>query len=214
MINQQHQFNYSPEEEKINVVSHATGMVLSVIATVLLLNHAIFHKGIWHIVSFSFYGISMCLLFTASTLYHKAKDNKRRKKLKIFDHAAIYVLIAGTYTPFTLVTLQGKTGWIIFGITWGFAIAGICLKLFFTGKYRKTSTSMYLLMGWMIIFVLKPLITALPVAGLFWLLAGGISYTAGAVFYLFKGIKYSHAVFHILVLIGCFCHFITVYFFV
>jgi hemolysin III len=127
-------------------------------------------------------------LYGASTLYHSAKKPVLRNKLNIIDHVSIYVLIAGTYTPFTLVTLKGTIGWVIFGISWGLAITGIILKLFFTGKYNLMSTIMYVLMGWVIVFAIKPLINNLPLAGLLWLVAGGISYTIGAILY---GIKKS-----------------------
>jgi len=134
--------------------------------------------------------------------------------LKIFDHASIYVLIAGSYTPFTLVTLNGTTGWVIFSIAWGSALIGIILKLFFTGKYSIVSTIMYVVMGWIIVFAIKPLIQHLPTYGLYWLVGGGIAYTIGAILYSIKRIKFNHALFHILVLIGSFCHFISIYFYV
>ena len=139
---------------------------------------------------------------------------KLRKRLKIFDHAAIYVLIAGTYTPFTLITLNGTIGWVIFGVSWGMALIGIILKFFFTGKYKSISTLMYILMGWMIVFAIKPLIDSLALEGLNWLIAGGVSYTIGAVLYSIEKIKFNHAIFHIIVLIGSFCHFISVFFYV
>jgi hemolysin III len=134
--------------------------------------------------------------------------------LKIIDHASIYVLIAGTYTPFTLVTLNGTIGWVIFGTSWGLALTGIILKLFFTGKYDLISTIMYVLMGWVIVFAIKPLINNLPLEGLLWLFAGGISYTIGAILYSIKKIKFNHAIFHMFVLIGSFCHFMSVFFYV
>jgi len=206
--------SYSANEERFNVISHAFGFALSTIALILLVSKAFLHGGILHIVSFSIFGISLCILYAASTLYHNAKDLGKRSRLKIFDHASIYVLIAGTYTPFTLVTLYGKTGWIIFGITWGAAIIGITLKLFFTGRFSIVSTIMYLIMGWLIVFAIKPLINTLPFEGLIWIFIGGIAYTIGAIIYSIKGIKFNHAIFHLLCLIGSFCHFISIYFFV
>jgi len=205
---------YSPIEEKINIFSHTTGFILSIVAFVLLVMHASLHGDVWQIVSFGIFGASLIILYGASTLYHSAKNPLLRNKLNIIDHASIYVLIAGTYTPFTLVTLKGTIGWVIFGISWGLALTGIILKLFFTGKYDLISTIMYVFMGWVIVFAIKPLIHHLPFEGLLWLFAGGISYTIGAILYSIKKIKFNHAIFHILVLIGSFCHFVSVFFYV
>ncbi len=204
---------YSPAEERINVVSHAIGIGLSIIALVLLFTKAVMLGDIWHIISFSIFGISLITLYSASTFYHSAKNPDRRKRLRVFDHAAIFVLIAGTYTPFTLITLAGSTGWIIFGIAWGIASIGIVLKLFFTGRFKIVSTLMYVFMGWIIVFAVKPLINNLSADALFWLASGGAAYTIGAVLYSIKKIKFNHAIFHILVLIGSACHFISVYFY-
>ena len=205
---------YSPIEEKINIISHATGFILSIVAFVLLVMRASLHGDVWQIVSFSIFGASLIILYGASTLYHSAKKPVLRNKLNIIDHASIYVLIAGTYTPFTLVTLKGTIGWVIFGISWGLALTGIILKLFFTGKYDLISTIMYVFMGWVIVFAIKPLIHHLPLEGLLWLFAGGISYTIGAILYSINKIKFNHAIFHMLVLIGSFCHFVSVFFYV
>jgi len=205
---------YPPVEEKINIISHAIGFILSIVALVLLVMRANMYGDVWHIVSFSIFGASLMILFAASTFYHSAKKPALRNRFKIIDHAAIYVLIAGTYTPFTLITLDDTIGWVIFGISWGLALTGIILKLFFTGKYNLVSTIMYVLMGWIIVFAIKPLINNLPSDGLLWLFAGGIAYTIGAALYSIKKIKFNHAVFHICVLIGSFCHFISVFFYV
>jgi len=177
---------YSPIEEKINIISHAIGLILSVIASVFLFIYANRYGEVWHIVSFSIFGGSLIILYSASTFYHSAKAAELRGRLKVFDHASIYILIAGTYTPFALVTLHGSIGWVIFGIIWGLALTGIILKLFFTGKYQLISTLMYVLMGWVIIFAIKPLMNSLPLDGFIWLLAGGISYTIGAILYSIK----------------------------
>ena len=205
---------YTPLEEKINIISHAVGCILSIVALVFLVAHATLHGDVWHIVSFSIFGASLIILYAASTFYHSAKKPELRNRLKIIDHASIYVLIAGTYTPFTLVTLKGTVGWVIFGISWGLALTGIILKLFFTGKYNLVSTIMYVLMGWIIVFAIKPLINDLPFEGLLWLVAGGISYTVGAILYSIKKIKFNHAIFHMFVLLGSFCHFMSVFFYV
>jgi hemolysin III len=205
---------YDPKEEKLNVISHAFGLVLSIAALVLLVVYASIEGSAWHVVSFSIYGASLIVLYAASTFYHNSKTPKLRYRLNIFDHASIYVLIAGTYTPFTLVVLDGWVGWTIFGVSWGLALTGVILKLFFIGKYDKISTIAYVLMGWLIVFAIKPLVQNLPIEGLLWLLGGGISYTVGAILYSIKRIKYNHAIFHIFVLLGSFCHFIAVFFYV
>lgn len=205
---------YDPKEEKFNVISHAVGLVLSVIALIFLVVYSSIYGSAWHIVSFSIYGASLTVLYSASTFYHYVQNPKLRHRLNILDHSAIYVLIAGTYTPFTLVILKGWVGWTIFGVSWSLAIAGIILKLFFTGKYNKISTFAYVLMGWLIIFAIKPLVNSLPFEGLIWLLSGGIFYTAGAILYSSKNLKYNHAIFHIFVLLGSFSHFIAIFFYV
>jgi len=205
---------YPPLEEKINVLSHALGFFLSIAALVLLIVKSSLNGTAWHIVSFSIFGASLIILYAASTFFHNSKDIKVRRRLNIFDHASIYILIAGTYTPFTLVTLNGTIGWVLFGITWGIALTGVILKIFFTGKYDKISTIAYVLMGWIIVFAFKPLLNNLAFEGVVWLVLGGISYTIGAVLYSIKKLSFNHAIFHIFVLIGSFCHFIAVYFYV
>jgi len=203
--------HYSPLEEKTNIISHAIGLFLSVVALLLMLVRAGGSGDILKIIGAGIFGVSLIALYTASTLYHSARDPRVRARLRINDHATIYILIAGTYTPFTLVTLNGWIGWTIFSVSWGMAIAGVILKLFFTGKYKVLSTLMYVFMGWIIIFAIKPLINNFPPEGLVWLVAGGIAYTTGAVIYSIKKIKFNHAIFHLFVLLGSFCHFIAVY---
>ncbi|RLD41113.1 MAG: hemolysin D, partial [Bacteroidetes bacterium] len=134
--------------------------------------------------------------------------------LNIFDHAAIFLLIAGTYTPFALVTLHGPWGWTIFGIVWGLAVVGIILKLFYTGRYNLLSTIIYIVMGWIIVIAIKPLVEALPFDGLMWLLAGGLSYSIGAIFFLWDKMPYNHAIFHVFVVAGSACHFVAVFWYV
>lgn len=205
---------FSPKEEKLNIITHGGGAVLSIIALTTLIWQASGYGDNLHIISFSIFGASLTLAYTASTLFHCAKTPKLRKRLNIFDHSAIYVLIAGTYTPFSLITLQGTTGWTLFGIVWGLALLGIIMKLLFIGKYRILSTLSYVFMGWMIIFVIEPLIKNLPLDGLLWLLFGGISYTIGAYLYSNRRIKFNHALFHIFVLAGSFCHFMSIFLYV
>ncbi|MCF6278810.1 MAG: hemolysin III family protein [Flavobacteriaceae bacterium] len=202
---------YDPKEEKLNVITHGFGLFMSFVALFFLTKKTLNYNTI-HLVSFVIFGCSLILLYAASTFYHASKDPKKRYKLNIFDHASIYVLIAGTYTPFTLLVLDGWVGWAIFGVSWGLALIGIILKLFFTGKYDRASTFAYVFMGWLIVFAIKPLIENLSFEGLMWLFAGGIFYTVGAILYSIEKIKYNHAIFHIFVLLGSFAHFMAVYY--
>ena len=183
---------YSKSEEKLNILTHAFGLLLSIIGLPFLVVKSFHYDGFWKPMSIVIYGVSLIVLYAASTFYHASKDLKLRRKLNIFDHAAIYVLIAGTYTPYTLIVLEGTLGWFIFGFTWVFALIGIVLKLFYTGRFDKLSTMMYVLMGWQIVLVIKPLMNNLSSEGLQLLFAGGISYTLGAIIYSTKKIHYNH----------------------
>lgn len=205
---------YSDTEERWNIITHGLGLFLSIIATILLVLKAVTYGDIWHIVGFTIFGLSLINLYAASTLYHRAKQVEARLKWQVIDHASIYLLIAGTYTPFTLITLRGTIGWIIFGIVWGAAVLGVVLKMYFTGRYEILSTIMYLVMGWMVVFAIKPLYNNLSIEGLTWLFVGGIAYTTGAVLFSIPQIKYNHAIFHVFVLAGSFCHFMAVYFYI
>lgn len=205
---------YSPLEEKTNIISHAIGLALSVVGTVLMLMRASGSGDILHVIGAGIFGASLIALYAASTFYHSAKDPKVRARLRINDHATIYLLIAGTYTPFTLITLKGWVGWTVFGVSWGMAACGVVLKLFFTGRYNVLSTLMYVFMGWIIIFAIKPLVNSFSIDGIFWLIAGGLAYTTGAVIYSIKKIPFNHAIFHMFVLVGSFCHFVSVYVYV
>ena len=205
---------YSPAEEKLNIWSHAFGIFLSIIALVLLIIKAVQQDNIWMMISFPIFGVSLILLYLASTLYHASKEPQKRFKLKVFDHAAIYVLIAGSYTPFTLVSLNGETGWLIFSMVWVMAFTGIILKLFFTGRFKIVSTAMYVLMGWLIVFYFQDLTAHLHEKGVFYLILGGVLYTIGAILYSIKKIKFNHAIFHFFVLAGSFCHFLSIYLYV
>jgi hemolysin III len=205
---------YSATEEKINIITHASGLVLSVVALILLIMRALRYGDTIHLITFSVFGLSMILLYTASTLYHSAKDMSLRAKFQVFDHTSIYFLIAGTYTPFTLVVLQGTLSWILFGIIWSLALGGIVLKLFFTGRFDLLLTIMYIVLGWIVVVALKPLIANLAIEGVILLFAGGIAYTLGAVIYAIKKIPGNHAIFHFFVLLGTLCHFLSIYFYV
>ena len=157
---------YSKKEEFLNILTHGLGLLLSAIGFPFLVIKALGFDGFWKPASLIIFGISLIVLYAASTFYHAAKEAKLRRRLNIFDHAAIYVLIAGTYTPYTIIVLEGTVGWIIFGLTWGFALTGIILKLFYTGRFDKLSTAMYVLMGWQIVFAIKPLMENLSTEGL------------------------------------------------
>ncbi len=205
---------YDSKEERLNVITHGIGFVLSIVALVLLIVYASRYGTVWHITSFAIFGASLIVLYAASTFYHYAKNPELRIKLNILDHAAIYVLIAGTYTPFTLVVLKGWVGWTIFGISWGLALIGIIFKVFYFGKFDRISTIAYVLMGWVVIFAIKPLMNELPTKGLLWLFGGGLAYSFGAFLYSRRKMRFNHALFHVFVLIGSFCHFMAVFFYV
>ncbi|PCH76684.1 MAG: hemolysin D [Flavobacteriaceae bacterium] len=206
--------SYSKLEENINIASHGVGFLLSIVALVVLLLKASKTGSAISIVSVSIYGASLIILYAASTLYHAAKTPKLRERLNIFDHASIYVLIAGTYTPFTLLVLEGWVGWTIFGVSWGIALLGVILKLFYTGRFDRVSTISYVVMGWVIVLAIKPLMDTMAVDGLWWLLAGGLSYTIGALLYSIHKLPFNHAIFHFFVLFGSLAHFIAIYCFV
>ncbi len=203
--------HYPKQEERLNIITHALGLGLSIIAFPFLIAKAIGFTAFWQQASLIIYGISLLVLYAASTFYHASKKPILRRKLNIFDHAAIYVLIAGSYSPFCIIGLQSNLGWYMFVFVWVFALVGVSLKLFFTGKYDKLSTAMYLLMGWQVIFFIKPLMQSLSEQELFYLIAGGVFYSIGAVFYAIKKIKFNHAIFHVFVLLGSLCHFIAIY---
>jgi hemolysin III len=206
--------HYSVAEERANIISHALGVVFSVVALIMMVLKASLYGNIWHIVSVTIFGLSLTALYIASTMYHSTSNPVKRAHLRIVDHATIYVLIAGTYTPFTLVTLAGPTGWSIFAVSWSMAVAGIVLKLFFTGRFNALSTALYVLMGWIIVVALEPLRANLSGEGVSWLFGGGVAYTTGAVIYSIKKIKFNHAIFHLFVLLGSFCHVVSVYLYV
>ena len=205
---------YSTKEERLNVWTHGIGLLLSIAGLPFLIFKSFEFSGFWEPASLYIFGLSMIVLYSASTFYHAAKGAKLRRRLNIFDHAAIYVLIAGTYTPFTVIPLDGTLGWVLFGLTWGFAFAGIILKLFFTGKYDRLSTIMYVLMGWQIVFAIKPLMDNFPADGLKLLFAGGVFYTVGAILYSIKKLPYNHAIFHVFVVLGTMSHYFSVLYYI
>jgi len=202
--------SYNPKEERLNIITHLLGLILSILGIFFLIKKGSTINNLWAPISFTIFGLSMITLYLASTMYHAATNQEKRSRLKIFDHIAIYLLIAGSYTPFTLVSLENHSGWTVFFIVWGFALIGIIIKLFFTGRFKIISTLMYVLMGWMIVFSFNNLQETLPEQGINWLIAGGIAYTIGAILYSIKKIPFNHAIFHVFVLIGTFCHYISI----
>lgn len=201
-------------DELVNAVTHGLGTALSVAGLVILLVYAAMNGTAIHVVSAAIFGSSMILLYLASTLYHSFPWPDVKRIFKIIDHSSIYILIAGTYTPFTLITMQGAWGWSVFGVIWGLAIAGIVFKTMFTGRFPKLSSGIYLGMGWMIVIAIKPLYDALPFGGLFLLFAGGLFYSFGVIFYSWKSLPFSHGIWHLFVLGGTICHFFAVLFYV
>lgn len=205
------QRTYTLKEEIWNSATHGAGIVFGIAALTVLTALSARFGNVWNVVSSAIFGVSAIILYSASTLYHAVPAEKAKKILKKFDHIAIYYLIAGTYTPFLLVTLRGTTGWIIFGIIWGLALAGTVLKLVTSGSGTKIwSVGLYLLMGWLIIFVSKTLFAELSEAACIFLIAGGLFYTFGVAFYVWKSKQYTHAVWHFMVLSGTVMHFFAI----
>jgi hemolysin III len=197
-------------DEIANTVTHGVGLVLSIAGFVVLLVLAILRGTAWHIVACSVYGASLIALYSASTLYHAVVSPRLKRALRIFDHSAIYLLIAGTYTPFLLLDLRGPWGWSIFGVIWALAAAGVLFKLWFVDRVPRLSTAVYIAMGWLVVIAAKPVLTHVPAATLLWLLAGGLFYSAGVIFFAWKRLPYNHAVWHIFVLAGSTCHYFAV----
>jgi hemolysin III len=196
-------FDYSNWKEEIaNAITHGIGFLLSIPALVMLIIFAVERGTAWHIVSFTIFGVSMLLLYLFSTMLHSFKPSKAKNIFAILDHSAIYVLIAGTYTPLMLVSLRNTLGWTLFGIIWGLAIIGIVFKCYFVQRYQIVSTLFYVIMGWLVIIAIKPLYLSLSGAGFRLLLTGGILYSIGAIFYVWNKLPYNHAIWHLFVLAG------------
>ena len=197
-------------EELVNSITHGVGLVLSVAGFVVLLTLAIMHGSALRIVSCAIYGSTLICVYAASTLYHAIASPRFKRALKIFDHCAIYLLIAGTYTPFLLVNLGGGWGWSLLGVIWGLAMAGILLKFWFVDHFKIFSTAVYLAMGWLAIIAVKPLLLHVSTPGITWLVAGGMMYTVGVAFFAAPRLRYGHAIWHVLVMAGSVCHYIAV----
>lgn len=200
-------------EEVLNTWSHGIGVLLGVLGLVLLLLK-VDTNSFWSLFSVIIYGISIIVLFLASTLYHAVHDKIIKQRLRVVDHISIYLLIAGTYTPVLLIMLSDSLGWQLFFTVWGIAAFGVVLKLFFTGKFEIFSTLLYLVMGWLIVFDFSILSDLMHPNGILWLFAGGLFYTVGIVFYAIHKIPYNHVIWHFFVLAGAICHFLMVYWYV
>jgi hemolysin III len=201
-------------ERLANVLTHGVALVLSIGGAVGLIIASVWRGTARHIVASSIFAASLILLYSSSVLYHAFTAPRVKRIFHSLDHSAIYVLIAGTYTPFTLVSLRGGWGWSLFGVLWGLALCGVVLKFFIVGRFPALSTGVYVLMGWIGVIALKPLLAAVSLHGFLWVLAGGIFYSGGVVFYMAKKMSYSHAVWHLFVLGGSICHYGAVYFYV
>ncbi|HNC24703.1 MAG TPA: hemolysin III family protein [Opitutaceae bacterium] len=202
---------YTPREELANALTHGIGLLLSIAGLVLMVTYSALRSDAWAVTSTAIFGATLVLLYTTSTLYHSFRREDLKRMMRKFDHAAIFLLIAGTYTPFLLISLRGPWGWSLFGVVWGLAAVGVALKFWFTGRFRLLSTLIYIGMGWLVIIAFRPLIHSLPAGGLWLLFAGGLCYTGGAVFYLMKRVPYHHAVWHLWVLAGSACHWAAVF---
>ena len=197
-------------EEIANGITHGIGVLLSIAGLVILIVQAARYGTAWHVVSYTIFGSTMFILYLASTLYHSIQHQKAKIILRIIDHSAIFLLIAGTYTPFVLVTLRGAWGWSLFGIIWGLAITGIIFKCITIGRFRILSVFIYIAMGWLVVIAMPKIINALDRTSLVLLISGGLSYTLGTIFYAWKNLPFSHAVWHLFVLGGTITHFFAV----
>ncbi|HPE88872.1 MAG TPA: hemolysin III family protein [Spirochaetia bacterium] len=201
---------YPLGEEIANAITHGVWALLSVAGLVVLIVSAATRGDAWHVVSFTIFGASAVVLFTMSTIYHAVAAPRAKKVLRVIDHSSVYLLIAGTYTPFALTALRPTIGWVVFGVIWGAAALGIALKPFLTGKMKFVSTAAYVLMGWIIVFAWKPLAAAVDASVLRYLVAGGVAYTVGAAFYLLKRRCWTHPAWHLFVGAGATLHFFAV----
>jgi len=199
----------SREEEFVNSLSHAAGAVLSLAALGVMLRLAL-PLSAWHVVGVSVFGVSLVLLYAISALYHVVTTHRMKRLFQILDHAFIFVLIAGSYTPWLLVNLRGPWGWSLLALVWGIALSGIVLKVIFLPRFDRLGTACYVAMGWIVFVAARPLLENVNLAGLLWLLAGGLCYTGGVVFYLAKNVRFAHLAWHLCVMAGSFCHVIAV----
>ncbi len=202
----------STGEEIFNSITHGIGVLFSIAALVILVVTATNHGDTWHLVSFTIFGSSMILLYLASTLYHSFTKERVKNLFARFDHAAIFILIAGTYTPYLLTVLRGTFGWILFGVIWGLALTGVVIRSIYLTKFRKLMVAVYVIMGWMFVTAIIPMLDSLPRISVIYLFLGGISYSLGVIFYIWRNLKYGHGIWHLFVLAGSIMHFFSIYF--
>jgi hemolysin III len=197
-------------EELLNSLTHGLGLALSIAGAAVLIVLAALRGDALHITTCAVYGGTLITLYSASTLYHSFRGPRVRKVFQVIDHCSIFLLIAGTYTPFTLVNLRGAWGWSLFAAVWGIAVLGIVFKAFFTGRMTALSTAAYIAMGWMALLAIKPMLALIPTGGILWIAAGGVAYTLGVVFFACHRIPYNHAIWHLFVIAGSACHYVAV----
>ena len=197
-------------EEVAHAVTHGVGLLAAIAGVVVLVLQAAATRDPWRITACAVYATTLVLLYGTSTLYHALSATRARRVFRVLDHSAIFLLIAGTYTPFALVSLRGPWGWTLLGIVWGLAVLGITAKAIFGVRWPIVSTVIYLGMGWVVLVAVKPLVAHVPAGGIAWLVAGGVAYTAGIVFYAWTRLRYSHAIWHLFVLAGSVCHYVAV----
>lgn len=201
---------FTKGEEIANSITHGIGALLSITALVLLIVFSSLYGNVWHIVSFTLYGSTMVLLYISSTLVHSFPQGRVKDLFEIFDHSSIYFFIAGTYTPFLFLLVKGALGWTLFGIVWGLAIGGTVFKTFYVKKFLFISTALYVVMGWLIVFAYEPISTGMEPTGWYLLVIGGLLYTFGSIFYVWRGFKFHHAIWHLFVIAGTTLHFFSV----
>ncbi|OCA83207.1 hemolysin D [Bacillus sp. FJAT-27225] len=201
---------FTKGEEIANAIIHGIGFILSIAALAILIVFSAMEGTAWHVVSFTIFGTTMVILYTSSTLLHSFPPGKAKDVFEVLDHSSIYFFIAGTYTPFLFLAVKGALGWTLFGVVWGLAIAGTVFKSYFVKKYLIPSTVLYVIMGWLIVFAWEPLVENLTQEGLKFLIIGGVLYTVGAIFYVWRAFYYHHAIWHIFVLAGSIMHFFAV----
>jgi hemolysin III len=200
----------TPAERWANVITHGLGIALSIAAIAVLTTYAALHSDAVRLVTAAVFGSTLLLMYTASTCFHGARHEKVRHWFKVCDHASIYALIAGTYTPFLLVIVRGGWGWSLFGTLWGLTLVGSFLKIFFVDRFEPLSVGIYVAMGWIALLAIKPFLALMPAGALAWILAGGAFYTFGVIFFLWERLRFNHAIWHLFVLAGSICHFIAV----
>ena len=201
---------YTHSEELVNMLTHGAGAILSLAGLIIMVSFAWKTGSIRNVIAVGIYGSTMVLLYTSSTLYHAVRSRRLKRLFRLLDHCMIFLLIAGTYTPLTLISLYGLWGWTLFGLIWGLAVTGIVITILAMDKTKWLALGIYIGMGWLAIIAIKPLMAALSLPGLLWISAGGLLYSVGIVFYVWHRLPYNHAIWHLFVLGGTACHFVAI----